>query len=174
MNIGNTIRNVRKEKGMTLQQIADIMGCSPQLISQYENGKRQPKIETLQKIADALNVPLYELKGFDDSIYVDINPERIKQDAKAEELIKRQALGEDITEEERQKISNYIKRTKESFSHLHKFVGGLKNTIEELGETTMLSDYRKLNFSGKAEAIRRVNELTKIKNYTKPNETSQE
>lgn len=61
MSIGNNIRTIRKEKGMTLQQMADIMGCSPQLISQYENGKRIPKIETQQKIANALNIPLYEL-----------------------------------------------------------------------------------------------------------------
>lgn len=55
---------IRKEKGMTLQQIADAMGCCPQLISQYENGKRIPKIETQQKIANALNIPIYELTEF--------------------------------------------------------------------------------------------------------------
>ena len=54
MSIGKNIRAIRKEKKMTLQQIADILGCSPQLISQYENGKRTPKIETQQKIANAL------------------------------------------------------------------------------------------------------------------------
>lgn len=61
MNIGNNIRSIRKEKKMTLQQIGDAMGCSPQLISQYENGKRTPKIETIQKIADALNVSINDL-----------------------------------------------------------------------------------------------------------------
>lgn len=61
MSIGTKIKTMRKEKGMTLQQIAVIMGCSPQLISQYEAGKRIPKIETIQKIATALNVPISEL-----------------------------------------------------------------------------------------------------------------
>lgn len=64
MSIGNNIRTIRKEKKMTLQQIADILGCSPQLISQYENGKRIPKIETQQKIANALDVPIYELTEY--------------------------------------------------------------------------------------------------------------
>lgn len=64
MSIGKNIRAIRKEKKMTLQQIADILGCSPQLISQYENGKRTPKIETQQKIANALNVPIYELTEY--------------------------------------------------------------------------------------------------------------
>lgn len=64
MSIGNNIRNIRKEKGMTLQQIADAMGCSPQLISQYESGKRQPKLETQKKLANALKVPVYELAKY--------------------------------------------------------------------------------------------------------------
>ena len=67
MSIGNNIRNIRKEKGMTLQQIADIMGCSPQLISQYESGKRQPKLETKKKIADALNC---QVSDIDESLYI--------------------------------------------------------------------------------------------------------
>lgn len=61
MSIGNNIRNIRKEKGITLQQIADVMGCSPQLISQYENGKRIPKIENIRKIAAALGVYISDL-----------------------------------------------------------------------------------------------------------------
>ncbi len=68
MSIGNNIRNIRKEKGLTLQQIADSMGCSPQLISQYESGKRQPKLETQKKLANALNVPIYELAEYKDPL----------------------------------------------------------------------------------------------------------
>ncbi|HBA46329.1 MAG TPA: hypothetical protein DCZ91_00710 [Lachnospiraceae bacterium] len=61
MSIGKNIQNIRKEKGMTLQQIANIMGCSPQLISQYENGKRIPKLKTIRKIATALGVYISDL-----------------------------------------------------------------------------------------------------------------
>ena len=61
MNIGDTMRNIRKQKGMTLQQLADILGCSQQNISQYESGKRTPKLKTVQKIADALNVNVNDL-----------------------------------------------------------------------------------------------------------------
>ncbi|MFG6321999.1 MAG: helix-turn-helix transcriptional regulator [Lachnospiraceae bacterium] len=65
MNIGTKIKTLRKEKNMTLQQIAYTMGCSPQLISQYESGKRIPKLETIQKIAVALGVPISELVSSD-------------------------------------------------------------------------------------------------------------
>ena len=61
MNIGDNMRNIRKQKSMTLQQLADILGCSQQNISQYESGKRTPKLKTIQKIADALNVNVNDL-----------------------------------------------------------------------------------------------------------------
>lgn len=61
MDIGDNMRNIRKRKGMTLQQLADILGCSQQNISQYESGKRTPKLETLQKMAAALEVSLFDL-----------------------------------------------------------------------------------------------------------------
>lgn len=79
MSIGNNIRNIRKEKKMTLQQIADIMGCSPQLISQYENGKRMPKLETLQRIAESLNVSLLQIVDAD-QLSKDIFMQEIKKE----------------------------------------------------------------------------------------------
>lgn len=66
MSIGNNIRKVRKQKNMTLQQLADILGCSQQNISQYETGKRKPKYDTLKKIIHALDVPLLEIVGEDE------------------------------------------------------------------------------------------------------------
>lgn len=64
---------------MTLQQIADIMGCSPQLISQYENGKRMPKLETLQRIADSLNVSLLQIVDAD-QLNEDVFMQEIKKE----------------------------------------------------------------------------------------------
>lgn len=76
MDIGNNIRNIRKEKKMTLRQIADIMECSPQLISQYENGKRIPKLETIEKIACALKCNAENIRQFDGSIRANIDAEK--------------------------------------------------------------------------------------------------
>lgn len=44
-------------KSLTQKELGQRMGISQQQIAQYENGKLNPKIETLQKIADALEVP---------------------------------------------------------------------------------------------------------------------
>ena len=39
MNIGKTIQERRLEKGMTQEQLAEMMYVSPQAVSQWENGK---------------------------------------------------------------------------------------------------------------------------------------
>lgn len=63
-SIGDRIRATRVNKGMTQQQVADSIGVTYQNISQYERGLRKPKNETLIQIADALDVSVYELIGF--------------------------------------------------------------------------------------------------------------
>lgn len=170
MTTGQIMQAIRKERGYTQKQLAEKCGLATGTIQQYELNKREPRREQLQKIATVLDVPLYELMGFDGSIRVNPNPERERLDTEAEELIKQQASGESLTKEEQKKIADYIERTKESFSRLHESVKSIKNTIEELGESNLLSDYRKLNISGKEEAQKRVNELTELPRYTKKDE----
>lgn len=170
MTTGQIMQAIRKERGYTQKQLAEKCGLATGTIQQYELNKREPRREQLQKIATVLDVPLYELMGFDGSIRVNPNPERERLDTEAEELIKQQASGESLTKEEQKKIADYIERTKENFSRLHESVKSIKNTIEELGESNLLSDYRKLNISGKEEAQKRVNELTELPRYTKKDE----
>lgn len=66
MSFSDNLKRIRNEKKITLKELGEKLGCSPQSIAQYESGKRNPKIETLQKIADALEVPLVELFVIDD------------------------------------------------------------------------------------------------------------
>lgn len=61
MSVGENIKIIRKEKGLTQKQLADKLGTTQQNLAQYENNKRKPKLETLQKIADALCTPLETL-----------------------------------------------------------------------------------------------------------------
>jgi len=57
-NIGKRIRILRKEKGMTLAQLAKLCECSPSLLSQIETSTINPSLNTIHAIADAFNVPL--------------------------------------------------------------------------------------------------------------------
>ena len=52
------LRSVRKEKGITQKQLAELVGTAASMITNYENGEREPTLETLCKIADVLDVSL--------------------------------------------------------------------------------------------------------------------
>lgn len=65
MTIGERIRDIRKEKGLTQQALGQLLGVTQATVGQYETNPNPPKIETLQRIADALDVPLPELMGLE-------------------------------------------------------------------------------------------------------------
>ncbi|URN95401.1 MAG: XRE family transcriptional regulator [Candidatus Pristimantibacillus lignocellulolyticus] len=58
MDIGSTIRAIRKRKNMTITQICEATGLSQGFMSQVETNKTSPSISTLESIANTLNVPL--------------------------------------------------------------------------------------------------------------------
>lgn len=61
MAIGENIRKIRKEKKLTQKELGKLCGMSEAQIGQYENGLRNPKMETLKKIAKALKVSSFDL-----------------------------------------------------------------------------------------------------------------
>jgi transcriptional regulator with XRE-family HTH domain len=58
MNIGTTIRGYRLQKGMSQGDIEKRTGLLRCYLSRVENGHTVPSLETLQKIAQALDLPL--------------------------------------------------------------------------------------------------------------------
>ena len=69
MTTGERIRQARKSAGMTQAELAHKLGISAAGIAQWENDLRNPKIETLRKLADALGVtPGYLLYGDTDPV----------------------------------------------------------------------------------------------------------
>lgn len=59
---GKKIKEIRKSKGLTLNQVALYSNISAAQLSRIENGKRGvPKPTTIKKIADALKYDYYEL-----------------------------------------------------------------------------------------------------------------
>lgn len=56
MTTGERIRLAREARGMTQSQFAEKIGVHWVQVSQWERGERNPKIETLEKIADALQL----------------------------------------------------------------------------------------------------------------------
>lgn len=91
MGIGQRIKAARKSAGLTQKALAEKIGAATGTIQQYELGKRQPRIEQLQVIADALNVSPYSLYSFDqasNAIFDEIN-EGIQHKAQITELMEK-------------------------------------------------------------------------------------
>ena len=63
MELGKTIRETREQKGITLRRLAKDIGVSPSFISQVEQGKASPSIESLTQIAKMLGVTSSYLLG---------------------------------------------------------------------------------------------------------------
>ena len=61
--IGEKIKKYRKEKGLTQKKLGELCGINEANIRKYELGKANPKIETIEKIANALETTADELRG---------------------------------------------------------------------------------------------------------------
>jgi transcriptional regulator with XRE-family HTH domain len=59
--IGFNLRRLRKDAGLTQQELADLSKLSVQSIRDLEVGRRPPSVPVLAKLAESLNVPYKEL-----------------------------------------------------------------------------------------------------------------
>jgi transcriptional regulator with XRE-family HTH domain len=69
--MGKRIREYRSKTSKTQEKFAESIGLSAEYISQLETGVRSPSLETIVKIANALNVPVDYLVS--DSLIIDEN-----------------------------------------------------------------------------------------------------
>jgi transcriptional regulator with XRE-family HTH domain len=64
--VGGQVSNYRKERNLTIAQLARAVGVTPSLIGQIERGQTHPSIVTLYSLAEALDVPVGALAARDD------------------------------------------------------------------------------------------------------------
>jgi transcriptional regulator with XRE-family HTH domain len=64
--IGAHLRELRSARALSLRQLAKLIGASPSLLSQVENGKVTPSVDTLSLLARALETPLASFFGTGD------------------------------------------------------------------------------------------------------------
>lgn len=57
------IKEFREAQGIKQKELAAMIGIAPNTLSQYENGKREPDIETVKRMAATLNVTVDCLLG---------------------------------------------------------------------------------------------------------------
>ena len=61
MNIGDRLRTLREEKKFTQDEVEKRTGVLRTYLSRVENGHAVPSVQTLEKFARALEVPMYQL-----------------------------------------------------------------------------------------------------------------
>ena len=59
--IGQRIRNYRNALGISQEKLAELSGCHPTYIGQIERGEKNATVESVEKIATALNISLSKL-----------------------------------------------------------------------------------------------------------------
>lgn len=58
------IQKIRKEKGLTQLEVANSIGFGQHAVSTWENGRREPDISTLIKLADFFECSVDDLVGY--------------------------------------------------------------------------------------------------------------
>ena len=58
-NIGETIKMLRTDRGLTLNQLASMTRLSSSIISRYERGKRVPTLSSFMTIMRALEAEMF-------------------------------------------------------------------------------------------------------------------
>jgi transcriptional regulator with XRE-family HTH domain len=61
MDVGNRLKQFRELRGLSQGKIEERTGLLRSYVSRVENGHTVPSVETLEKFARALEVPLYQL-----------------------------------------------------------------------------------------------------------------
>lgn len=70
----NRIKELRNKNNLTLRALGQKVNMSSSRLSQYETGKREPKLETWQKLADFFKVPTEYLMGItNDRVTLTVN-----------------------------------------------------------------------------------------------------
>lgn len=64
MTVGERIKEIRLEKGLTQREVSARCHIAEPTIRKYESGRLNPKFETMEKIAAALEVPVTQLMGW--------------------------------------------------------------------------------------------------------------
>ena len=59
--IGQRIRNYRIQKNLSQEQLSELASCHPTYIGQLERGEKNATLESIQKVAQALDIPLSQL-----------------------------------------------------------------------------------------------------------------
>ncbi|WP_054950731.1 helix-turn-helix domain-containing protein [Numidum massiliense] len=91
---GSKLKRLRKEKGLTTQQIANKVNVSQSYISRFENNKAIPDVDMLSRVLEVLDTDISSFYSSNDELPPDL-----------QELIR---AAKKLTVEERQKFTELL------------------------------------------------------------------
>lgn len=147
MTTGQRIRAARKNAGLTQKELGEKLGVAYQTLAQWENDLRNPKYETLQRIAAALEVSASDLMGESVKIINVPMPEYPLPMPTKEQLDK-------MSETERE----------------YYYLRLLADIAPDELRKKHIENYDKLNKLGMVEIVRRGAELARLTQYTAPDQ----
>jgi len=192
MTVGELIRAERKKKGWTQSELAERLGISYVGVAQWENGSRNPKLETRQRIAVAMDIDLVRLMSSEEEKELEERygpwQQRVKdaaaeiQKAVAKKAEEATACGGTVTSTQRKEWSfcmvapvanrHYVYR-----DDLIDFLGlETEDGKPQISEDDFLCELtseeidtvlRSMNAKGHASILRIAKELAKIPDYKK-------
>ena len=107
MSFGQVLKELRKRKKMTQQELGDVIHVSKVSISGYENSNRFPDTETLEKIADFFEVSVDYLLGRDVPDWA-TNEDVLDLQDMLNSNVNMAYGGEHLTEEEKQRVKDVL------------------------------------------------------------------
>lgn len=115
MQIGTTIRGYRLQKGMSQGDIEKRTGLLRCYLSRVENGHTVPSLETLSKIAEALDLPLSQFFA-EDTIRREMNTMRLTPD-EIRYLAQIQRYSSALSESDRRLLLTMVRKFSQTATH---------------------------------------------------------
>lgn len=157
LNIADHIKRLRKQRGITQEDLAGFLGVSFQAVSKWERGDGYPDITLLPSIANFFGVTLDELVGMDE----------LRNEAKREEIINKARL---FTSEGRiDETLSTLREGLKSFPNDYEMMAELACYLDGFGET---EDERRKNCGEAIALSERILEFcndSKIRNNVQAN-----
>ncbi|MEK0176283.1 helix-turn-helix transcriptional regulator [Tetragenococcus halophilus] len=113
MSFGENIKNLRLESGKTQKEFAQMLDISKSYMSELESNKRNPSIETVNKIAKKLNVSSVYLLYGKKAVFSDNKNELESENFNAKKFFEEKILDKDgnLSEEsENERINSILKK----------------------------------------------------------------
>ena len=160
MTVGERIKSARKKAGMTQADLAQKLGIPFQGVSQWERDIRNPKIETLRRIASVLGTE-----------WTDLVPEDLLGSYIAADVIRKTGL---IVKNADQIVSDVEQEVETSKTKTDAVVSLIQLNVQSKTVEKLVDVFLSLNDAGQQKAVERVEELTEIPKYQRKPEEGEE